>query len=95
MKNTVLTREEVSKLKRLEKALGYGFRRRMHLRRALTHRSFANEMRLDAIEHNERYEYLGDAVLELAVSHLLMEHFPNHPEGDLSKLRAAEDNEEQ
>lgn len=90
-----LTKEEKQKLKLLEKALGYSFRRRSHLRRALTHRSYANEMRLKATEHNERYEYLGDAVLELAVSHLLMEYFPDHPEGELSKLRAAVVNETQ
>ncbi|MBI4367384.1 MAG: ribonuclease III [Deltaproteobacteria bacterium] len=90
-----LSKEEKQKLKRLEKLLGYSFRQRRHLKRALTHRSYANEMRLKATEHNERYEYLGDAVLELAVSHLLMEHFPTHPEGDLSKLRAAVVNEAQ
>ena len=50
---------------------------------------------MPATEHNERYEYLGDAVLELSVSHLLMERFPDHPEGELSKLRAAIVNEGQ
>lgn len=90
-----LSREEKQRLKLLEKALGYSFKRRLHLRRALTHRSYANEMRLKPGEHNERYEYLGDAVLELAISHLLMENFPNHPEGELSKLRAAVVNEVQ
>lgn len=87
--------EEKQQLKKLEKRLGYGFRHRVHLRRALTHRSYANEMRLKSTEHNERYEYLGDAVLELAVSHLLMEYFPDHSEGELSKLRAAVVNETQ
>lgn len=90
-----LAKEEKQKLKQLEKALGYVFRHRLHLRRALTHRSHANELRLKATDHNERYEYLGDAVLELAISHLLMEHFPDHPEGELSKLRAAIVNEVQ
>lgn len=88
-----LTREEKQRLKQLEKTLGYSFHRRVHLKRALTHRSYANEKRLKSAENNERYEYLGDAVLELAVSHLLMEAFPDHPEGDLSKLRAAVVNE--
>lgn len=46
-------------------------------------------------ENNERYEFLGDAVLELSISHLLMERFPNHSEGELSKLRAAIVNEGQ
>lgn len=87
--------EDKANLKGFEKRLGYKFRRREHLKRALTHKSFVNEQRLPASEQNERYEYLGDAVLELSVSHLLMERFPEHPEGELSKLRAAVVNEEQ
>lgn len=61
----------------------------------MTHKSFTNELRLAATENNERYEYLGDAVLELSISRLLMDRFPEHPEGELSKLRAAIVNEEQ
>jgi ribonuclease III len=90
-----LTSEEKAQLKKFEKKLSYRFKRREHLKRALTHKSFVNELRLPAVEHNERYEYLGDAVLELAVSHLLMERFPDAPEGELSKLRAAIVNEGQ
>ncbi len=90
-----ISREEKKKFKEFEKRLGYGFKKREHLKRALTHKSFANEQHLPPTEHNERYEYLGDAVLELSVSHLLMEQFPTHPEGELSKLRAAIVNEEQ
>lgn len=82
-------------MKRFEKRLGYKFKRREHLKRALTHRSYANERRFPHWENNERYEYLGDAVLELSVSHLLMERFSEHPEGELSKLRAAIVNEGQ
>ncbi len=90
-----ITREEKKVLKEFEKLLGYGFKKREHLKRALTHKSFANEMHLPSTEHNERYEYLGDAVLELSISHFLMENFPDHPEGELSKLRAAIVNESQ
>ena len=90
-----MTSEEKARLKQCEKRLGYRFKHRSHLKRALTHRSFVNELRLPATEHNERYEFLGDAVLELAVSHLLMERFPEAPEGELSKLRAAIVNEGQ
>ena len=90
-----MTSEEKAQLKRCERRLGYRFRHRSHLKRALTHRSFVNELRLPATEHNERYEFLGDAVLELAVSRLLMERFPEAPEGELSKLRAAIVNEAQ
>lgn len=90
-----LKSEDKERLKGFEKRLGYKFKRREHLKRALTHKSFANEQRLPQTENNERYEYLGDAVLELAVSHILMERFPEHPEGELSKLRAAIVNEVQ
>ncbi len=90
-----LTRKEKQQMKELEKRFGYAFKHREYLKRALTHRSYANEQRLPATEHNERYEYLGDAVLELSISHLLMEHFPDYPEGELSKLRAAVVNETQ
>lgn len=85
--------DEKKVLKAFEKKLGYGFKSREHLKRALTHKSYANEQRLPSTEHNERYEYLGDAVLELSVSHILMERFPGYPEGELSKLRAAVVNE--
>lgn len=90
-----ISKEDKDLLKRFEKRLGYKFKRREHLKRALTHKSFVNEHRLAQTENNERYEYLGDAVLELSVSHLLMERFPEHPEGELSKLRAAIVNEGQ
>jgi ribonuclease III len=90
-----ITREEKQQLKAFERRFAYSFKQREHLKRALTHRSYANEQRLPASEHNERYEYLGDAVLELSISHLLMTHFPESPEGELSKLRAAVVNEAQ
>ncbi len=90
-----MTKDDKQRIKEFERNLGYRFKRREYLKRALTHRSFANEQRLAATDNNERYEYLGDAVLELSVSHLLMERFPEHPEGELSKLRAAIVNEGQ
>ncbi len=58
------------------------------LTRALTHRSYLNENR-DAIEDNERLEFLGDAVLDFIVAEWLYNHFPEKPEGDLTRLRAA------
>jgi ribonuclease III len=58
------------------------------LEEALTHRSFLNENKL-AQHHNERLEFLGDAVLELAVSEYLFAEFPDKPEGDLTAYRAA------
>jgi ribonuclease-3 len=68
----------------LEAALGHRFVRPEHLAQALTHRSFSPDQ-----PNNERLEFLGDAVLALAVSDLLMERFPEVREGDLSKMRAA------
>jgi ribonuclease-3 len=56
---------------------------------ALTHKSFVNEHRGEPLQDNERLEFLGDAVLDLAVSHRLMERFPGAREGELSKIRAA------
>src|SRR5215475_7744501 len=60
---------------------------------ALTHKSYVNEHRDDGAD-NERLEFLGDAVVDLAVSHRLMERFPSADEGELSKLRALLVNEE-
>ena len=56
---------------------------------AITHKSFVNEHRGEGLCDNERLEFLGDAVLDLAVSHRLMEQFPSAREGELSKIRAA------
>ncbi len=88
-----LTREEKKRLKGLEKNLGYGFKKKQWLKNALTHKSYANERKLDPLDHNERLEFLGDAVLELVVSHLLMDNYPEAAEGELSKVRASIVNE--
>lgn len=58
------------------------------LKEALTHRSYLNEHK-DAGAHNERLEFLGDAVLELAVTRFLFDKYPTKPEGDLTAYRAA------
>ena len=79
-------------LEPLETLLGYAFKDESLLRTALTHRSFVNENEGSGT-HNERLEFLGDAVVDLIVSHLLMERFPNGSEGELSKLRAKTVNE--
>lgn len=90
-----MTKEEKKRFKALEKAIGYSFKKIALFKRALTHKSYANERKLSPEEHNERLEFLGDAVLELAVSELLMKRYPNSSEGDLSKMRAAIVNEKQ
>ena len=74
---------------KLEKKLGVSFENKDLLTEALTHRSYLNEYPQWRLPHNERLEYLGDAVLELIVSEALFGEFPNHPEGKLTVLRAA------
>ena len=59
------------------------------LRQAFTHRSYLNEHPKQKIEHNERLEFLGDAVLELVVTNYLYNRFPEKPEGDMTAYRAA------
>jgi ribonuclease III len=88
-----ITKVEKKRLRDLEKKIGYRFRNLHLLKKALTHKSYANEKKLDATDHNERFEFLGDAVLELVVSHLLMENYPESSEGELSKIRASLVNE--
>ncbi len=73
---------------RLESEIAYSFRDRPLLRRALTHRSFANEQPEPRPMHNEALEFLGDAVLEFLISAWLLELHPTETEGTLSKLRA-------
>lgn len=72
----------------LQARLDYRFASPLLLRQALTHRSFINESGEPATAHNERLEFLGDAVVDLAVGHWLMESLPDAREGQLSKLRA-------
>jgi len=78
----------------LEQALGYVFQDPLLLVKAFTHRSYANENPFLGGQDNERLEFLGDAVLQLCVSDLLMKHFPDFTEGRLSKMRAALVNEQ-
>jgi ribonuclease III len=74
----------------LEAALGYEFRRREPLQRALTHKSRAYEQSSsgDCVADNEQLEFLGDAVLGFVVSDVLLRQFPSYSEGQLTKLRA-------
>ncbi len=72
---------------------GYAFQNVSLLLEALTHKSFSNDIRDRVIPHNERLEFLGDAVLELAITDILHKSFPSDSEGDLSKKRASLVNE--
>src|ERR1700690_4079939 len=72
-----------------QEQLGISFNDLGLLRQAFTHRSYLNEHRGEGRGHNERLEFLGDAVLELVSTHFLYEKFPTHDEGDLTSYRAA------
>ena len=72
----------------IEARLRYTFSNRELLKCALTHRSYVNEHRQEAQGHNERLEFLGDAVLELIISQYFYRHLPYAPEGHLSHLRS-------
>ncbi len=72
----------------LEKKIGITFKNKDYLVQALVHRSYLNENRDFPLAHNERLEFLGDAVLELVVTEYLFENYLN-PEGELTNWRAA------
>ena len=72
-----------------EENIGFTFGDPTLLYRAFTHSSYVNEHRKRIHDDNERLEFLGDAVLELAVSRFLFETYPSMSEGELTKLRAA------
>lgn len=72
----------------ISRLLGVSFENAEYLESALTHRSYLNEHRNYPLDHNERLEFLGDAVLELVVTQYLYHHYPN-PEGELTSWRAA------
>src|SRR3989338_4523733 len=75
--------------KTFETRIGYSFKNGNLLEQAFTHRSYLNENRAPGREHNERLEFLGDAVLELVVTEFLYGKYPDKPEGDLTSYRAA------
>lgn len=79
---------EDQNLNQLEKTLGFEFKNQEFLHQALTHRSYLNENPEWKLDHNERLEFLGDAVLELVVTDHLYHHY-TLPEGELTNLRAA------
>jgi ribonuclease III len=72
----------------LQKALRYTFTKPLYLQQALQHRSYVNECPEDGMQDNETLEFLGDAVLNLVVGHVLMRRYPQMTEGDLSRTRA-------
>ena len=72
-----------------ENKIGIVFNNKSLLKQSLTHRSYLNENRDIRSGHNERLEFLGDAVLELIITHFLYEKYPEKTEGDLTSIRSA------
>ena len=75
-------------LPEFERRIGYTFKRRDLLTRAITHKSYSHEARHDNVRHNETFEFLGDSVLGFVIGDLLFTHFPELDEGALSKMKA-------
>ena len=73
----------------LEEKIGVNFKDKSLIEQAVTHRSYLNENKEYKLPHNERLEFLGDAVLELVVTENLFEQFPARQEGELTAIRAA------
>lgn len=86
---SVDTGQALQSIDTLEERLGLVFRDRALIQRALTHRSYLNEVVDPEIEDNERLEFLGDALLGFAVAQDLYTRMPDAPEGELTALRAA------
>lgn len=76
-------------IKLLEERIGIKFKNRDWLRQSVVHRSFLNENPHFELPHNERLEFLGDAVLEIIVTEYLFNNYPKTPEGDLTNWRAS------
>ncbi|MCD6500801.1 ribonuclease III [bacterium] len=79
----------MSDFKRLEKKLSIEFKNKDLLKQAFVHRSYLNENPKFSLPHNERLEFLGDAVLELIVTEYLYQKYPKRSEGELTNWRAA------
>jgi len=72
----------------LQARIDYRFRNGDLLRESLTHKSYSNECQGEPAAHNERLEFLGDAVLDLAISRWIFNKLPHLPEGELTRIRA-------
>ncbi len=79
----------MNSIEKLSEKIGVTFKDITLLRTACTHRSFLNENRVAGMEHNERLEFLGDAVLELVVTSYLFRKFPKKQEGELTAYRSS------
>lgn len=93
MKKPSLDKNRMEILRDLEERIAYSFDNINLLSTALTHRSYVNENPQQSVSDNERFEFLGDSVLSLCVSDLLVKKYVDSPEGDLTKIRASLVNE--
>ncbi|GAF66106.1 ribonuclease III [Alkalihalobacillus trypoxylicola] len=84
-----LSNEQRERFDLLQKEIGFMFENKKLLIQAFTHSSYVNEHRIYTFQDNERLEFLGDAVLELAISQFLYKKFKSMSEGDMTKLRAS------
>ncbi len=80
---------DIHKFSKLEKKLSIEFKNKEILRNAFIHRSYLNEHRNSGLEHNERLEFLGDAVLELVITDFLYTRYEKKAEGELTAYRSA------
>jgi len=81
--------ENMEKLHELETVIHYSFNDKNKLIDALTHSSYANERKIPGRVSNERLEFLGDSVLNIVTSEYIYKNFPELPEGEMTKTRAA------
>ena len=81
--------KQLVNLTEVEKIIGYTFKTKQTLQKALTHSSYSNEQKSKCadIVSNERLEFLGDSILQIIVSEYLYNNFPNNNEGFLTKSR--------
>lgn len=84
----MIDRARLTVLKNFQRLIRYRFRNNNLLNQALTHRSYAYEHPGTKVADNERLEFLGDAILGLAISNYIYEHFPNYQEGDMTQLKS-------
>lgn len=84
-----MSETETKKIIQFSNQIGVNVSDPLLVKEALTHRSFLNEANDKSINHNERLEFLGDAVLELSVTEYLFKNYPNYEEGLLTSFRAA------
>jgi ribonuclease III len=84
-----MKKERKEQLKKFIQVMEISFHDLNLLDKALTHSSYANENKNKHVQHNERLEFLGDAILDLVVGEYLFKKYPEMPEGELSKARAS------